>query len=247
MVSGVCAGLAAYFDVDVTIVRVAFVVLAVLTKGVWLLVYGVMMFVIPYAETSEDHAAARGRPFNAQELIDQAKRHYAGFKTSKNWKRQWVRQQREWHRQWRHATAPYAWNARATYASQVWTRATAPVFGLINAALALALVFTLFSLATTQAVFGVPLPAGVPLWAAFVIAIGVYQLVAMPFIAMHRAAAHPAGPGLLVWMSPIANLVWLAVVGFSMWYGYNHVPAIHDALDTVVTTLRTTAAGLQER
>lgn len=247
MVSGVCAGLAAYFDVDVTIVRVAFVVLAVLTKGVWLLVYGVMMFVIPYAETSEDHAAARGRPFNAQELIDQAKRHYAEFKTSKNWKRQWVRQQREWHRQWRHATAPYAWNARATYASQVWTRATAPVFGLINAALALALVFALFSLATTQAVFGVPLPAGVPLWAGFVIAIGVYQLVAMPFIAMHRAAAHPGGPGLVVWMSPIANLVWLAVVGFSMWYGYHHVPAVRDALDTVLTTLRTTAAGLQER
>lgn len=247
MISGVCRGLAAYFDLDVTVVRIAFVVLAVVTRGVWLLVYGVLMFVIPYAETSEERAAASGRPFTAQELIDQAKRNYADFKTNKDWKRHLKRQQREWHRRWRHATMPHAWNAQAAYASQVWTSATAPVFGLINAALALALVFALFSLATTQAVFGVPLPAGVPLWAGFVIVIGLYQLVAMPFITAHRAATFPGAPGLVLWMSPLTNILWLAVIGYGMWYGYQHVPAVHDAIDTVLTTLRQTAAGLQER
>ena len=247
MVSGVCAGLAAYFDVDVTIVRVAFVVLAVLTKGVWLLVYGVMMFVIPYAETSEDHAAALGRPLTASELIDQAKRNYADFKTNKDWKRHWRRPQRDWHRRWRHATTPYAWNAQAAYASQVWARATAPVFGLINAALALALVFALYSLTTTHSAFGIPLPEGVPLWAGILIVLGLYQAIAMPFIAMHRAASQPFQPGIVVWMSPVANLVWLGAIGFGMWYGYTHVPAIHDALDTVVATLRSAAAGLQEK
>ena len=247
MISGVCAGIAAYLNIDVTLIRVAFVILAVVTRGVWLLVYGVLMFVIPYAETSEERAAASGRPFTAQELIDQAKRNYADFKTNKDWTRHWRRQQREWHRRWRYTMAPHAWNARAAYASQVWGRATAPVFGLINAALALALVFALFSLVTTQAVFGVPLPAGVPLWAGVVIVIGLYQLVAMPFIAAHRAATYPAMPGAMVWMPPAANLLWLAAVGFGIWYGYHHVPALHDAIDTALATLRHTAAEMQEK
>lgn len=247
MISGVCAGLAAYFDVDVTLVRIAFVVLAFVTKGVWLLVYGVLMFVIPYAETSEERAAASGRPFTAQELVEQARRNYADFKTNKEWKRNWRRQRREWHRRWRQATMPHTWNAQAAYASQVWTSATAPVFGLINAALALALVFALFSLATTQTVFGVPLPAGVPLWAGFVIVIGLYQVVAMPFNAAHRAATFPGAPGLMLWMSPLTNLLWLAAIGYGMWYGYHHVPAMHDAIDTVLATLRHTVAEMQEK
>ena len=247
MVSGVCAGLAAYLNVDVTVVRVAFVVLAILTKGAALLFYGVLMFVIPFAETSEEHAAARGRPFTAQELIEQAKRNYADFRTNPKWKRHWRRQQVEWHRRFRNATAPHGWNARASYASQVWASATAPVFGLINAALALALVFALFSLTTTHAVFGVRLPDEVPLWAGIVIVIGLYQVVATPLVAMHRAATQPSTPGLMVWTAPAAQLVWAAVIGFSMWYGYHHVPAVRDAMDLAIATLRETAADLRAR
>ena len=247
MVGGLCAGVAAYLGVDVTVVRVAFVLLAILTKGAWLLVYGVLMFVIPYAETSEDHAAAHGRPFTAQELVDQAMRNIADLKSNKSWKRQWRRQQREWHRAWRRASAPHTWNAQASYASQVWVRATAPAFGLINAALVLALMFTLFSLTTTHAAFGVALPAGVPLWVGILIVLGLYQVVAGPFAAMHRTATDPQAPGLLVWLSPVANLLWLAAIGLSLWYGYHYVPAVHDALDRVLMTLRDTAERLQER
>jgi phage shock protein PspC (stress-responsive transcriptional regulator) len=242
MFAGLCAGVAAFLDIDVTIVRVVFVVLAVLTKGVWVVVYGVLMFVIPYAETSEDHAAAHGRPFTAQALVDQAMRNIADLKSNKNWKRQWRRQQREWHRAWRHATAPHAWNAQAAYASHVWARSTAPVAGLINAALTLALLYALYSLTTTHAVFGVPLPDNVPLWAGIVIVLGLYQVIAIPFVAMQRVAAQPYPPGIVVWLSPAANLIWLAAIGFSMWYGYNHVPAVHDAIDKVVATLREAGA-----
>ena len=32
-----------------------------------------------------------------------------------------------------------------------------------------------------------------------------------------------------------------------MWYGYHHVPAVDDAIDTVIATLRHTAAEMQER
>ena len=68
MIAGVCTGLAAFFGVDVTIVRIVFLVLVVLTKGFWALAYGVLMFVIPSANTAEERAAAHGEPFNAQEL-----------------------------------------------------------------------------------------------------------------------------------------------------------------------------------
>src|SRR5580692_3992391 len=51
MLSGVCTGIAAYFNIDVTIVRILFVVLALLTGGIWLLVYIAMMLVIPFANT----------------------------------------------------------------------------------------------------------------------------------------------------------------------------------------------------
>ena len=78
VISGVCQGLAAYLNLDVSIVRLLFVILAIVTGGVWILVYIVMMFVIPFAQTSEQHAAAHGWPFNAEELINRAKTHSAG-------------------------------------------------------------------------------------------------------------------------------------------------------------------------
>jgi phage shock protein PspC (stress-responsive transcriptional regulator) len=112
VISGLCNGIAAYFDVDATIVRIIFVALAFLTGGLWILVYIVLMFVVPYAETQEEHAAARGMPFNTRALIEQAKKKYAelteGHRWKGDWKRDWRRhrrawrqQRREWRRQWR--------------------------------------------------------------------------------------------------------------------------------------------------
>src|SRR3974390_2647091 len=51
ILSGVCNGIAAYLGVDVTIVRLAFVVLVLLTGGAAVLGYLVLMFIVPYAHT----------------------------------------------------------------------------------------------------------------------------------------------------------------------------------------------------
>src|SRR5580704_2295601 len=67
--AGVCAGLAAYFDIDVTIMRVAFVALTVFTGGVWILLYLALAILVPYADTAEARAQARGEPFNAEALV----------------------------------------------------------------------------------------------------------------------------------------------------------------------------------
>jgi phage shock protein PspC (stress-responsive transcriptional regulator) len=103
VLSGVCNGLAAYFAVDVTLVRAIFIALFLLTGGVALLGYVVLMFVVPYASTSEEHAAARGLPFNARALVERAKQKYSQFAqgaewrgTRAEWRREWRRMRAEW-------------------------------------------------------------------------------------------------------------------------------------------------------
>jgi hypothetical protein len=59
------------------------------------------MFVVPAAGTPEERAAARGLPFSAQELIDEAKRHYANLEKEiagpwARWKRSWREDERDW-------------------------------------------------------------------------------------------------------------------------------------------------------
>ena len=100
-VAGVCAGMAAYFDIDVNIIRLLWIVATLFTSGFAGLVYIVMMFMVPSAHTSAEWAAAHGVPFNAQEVIDRAKRDYARF-TENNpprWRAEWRRQHRKWRAQ----------------------------------------------------------------------------------------------------------------------------------------------------
>jgi phage shock protein PspC (stress-responsive transcriptional regulator) len=57
MMGGVCAGLAAYFGIDVVWVRLFYVLLTV-TTGVWFLVWLVQLCITPKAVTPEEIAAA---------------------------------------------------------------------------------------------------------------------------------------------------------------------------------------------
>lgn len=86
VIGGVCMGLSAYFNVDVTVVRIIFVILAVLTGGAWVAVYILMMLVMPEAKTPEEKAEARGYQFNAQELLGRAKQKYAELSDEKHWR-----------------------------------------------------------------------------------------------------------------------------------------------------------------
>lgn len=47
VIAGVCGGLGEYLDVDPTLVRVVFVILAVVTSGLWLLGYIVLLVLMP--------------------------------------------------------------------------------------------------------------------------------------------------------------------------------------------------------
>ncbi len=78
--AGVCMGLSAYFNIDVTVIRVLFVLLTLFTHGFWALAYILFWIVMPVARTDDELAAARGtKPFNAHDFIEQAKARYAEF------------------------------------------------------------------------------------------------------------------------------------------------------------------------
>jgi len=90
MVSGVANGLAAYFNVDPTIVRVSFVVAAVLEMMHYdrppmlsVGLYVLLVFIVPYAKTSEQRAAAQGAsaglPYKLQRIVERVKAKIPGL------------------------------------------------------------------------------------------------------------------------------------------------------------------------
>lgn len=84
LIAGVCNGIGVYLNVDVTVVRVAFVLLTFLTGGFWILLYIVLWLLVPTADTFEQRAAARGVPFNAQQLMERAKLKYTEFRAKRS-------------------------------------------------------------------------------------------------------------------------------------------------------------------
>lgn len=68
MLGGVCAGLARYFSIDVTIVRLIFILLVVL-PGIGVLLYFILWFLLP---TEEDAANEAG--YTAEEMNKRGRR-----------------------------------------------------------------------------------------------------------------------------------------------------------------------------
>lgn len=87
IIGGVANGLAAYLNIDVTIVRLLFVVFAFISIGFAILVYLVLMLVLPVAQTPEQKAELRGESFTAQDVLDKAKKKYADIGTKEHWQK----------------------------------------------------------------------------------------------------------------------------------------------------------------
>ena len=90
IVSGVANGLAAYFNIDPTIVRVAFVMAAIIEMTNYdrppmlaIGLYVLLMFIVPYAKTSEQRAAAQGAsaglPYKLQNAVEKVKAKFDGL------------------------------------------------------------------------------------------------------------------------------------------------------------------------
>jgi len=246
---GVCNGIAAYLNVDVTWVRLAFVLLTIFSSGLWFVVYLVLMFVVPVAQTPEDRAAAFGMPFSTEELISRAKKNFEEFGEKYRWRREWRRQQRHFHRQFRHmneqlrvATA----NVQPIISSSARGIGMVflPIAALVSAALAVAFVLTLFSLITQHTIFGWGLPHGMPLWMGIVALAMLYIAISTPVRMIRHGGQQAAGyhPGL----GAFHGLMWIGFVVLLFWVSYTYLPGVREVVDSLMWAANLTASTISE-
>ncbi|HXQ64405.1 MAG TPA: hypothetical protein VN787_06090, partial [Steroidobacteraceae bacterium] len=212
----------------------------------------------PYASTSEEHAEARGLPFNARALVERAKQKYSEFRKGPDWQRsraewrkEWRRARAEWRLEWRRARAEWRAHRRyqrgpappfppppagpvpapVPYAAHIVTGTVLAVLGLVLALFTIGWLLALASLVMTGAVFGWPLPHDVPFWVAIVALIVLYNLVVWPIKAARRAAYYPGSAYHAPWIAAWDSIVGLAILAAVLWYAYGHVPEVRDFFD----------------
>jgi phage shock protein PspC (stress-responsive transcriptional regulator) len=250
MIAGICSGLAAYLNVDVTVVRILAVIGGLITGGWLLLFYVIAMFMIPSAHTSEEWAAAHGVPFNAQEVIDRAKREYAKFtdENTPKWRAEMRRQRREWRdrmKSWDnswsgrssdHGSGPSMPPAQpAGYLTRVFAGFMAFIFSVIGAALLIAFLVTIFTLLGTGGFLGWTPPLDVPFWLVIVIICIVFAAISAPVTALRRASyatvsGHRQGGA--------DALITLAIVALVGWFAWLYVPDARDLMEQSYVVIR---------
>ena len=247
---GLCNGLGAFFGLDANVVRVVFVALTLATSGAWLLVYLVLMFVVPAAGTPEERAAARGLPFSAQGLIDEAKRHYANLEKelqgpflrwTAGWGADW-RTRRDHHRQARRAarearrvrqaagSAPPVASPGApppsTYARQVVTALLVPVVAFWGSALLVAEGVCAALLIANGRILG--WSPGLPLWGSLLVLVLLGSVLRRPLAsagaALRRAPARAALPWLPAWEAAF----WLGFVALFCMLAWQLSPELRE-------------------
>lgn len=186
--TGVSAGMAAYAGIDVSWVRVLWILATIFTGGFTLLIYLVMIFAVPVASTAEEIAAAHGAPFTAQHVVERAKHEYRSFTESEGWRSFKSAPQRVWRQGWTPQAAPDAAPAPASYGARIAAGFGAFVFSVICAGLLIAFIASVFSIWSTGDVFGWDLPIEVPWWGAIAIIAIAYAALSTPFAALRDAS-----------------------------------------------------------
>jgi len=233
-IEGVCMGLAVYSGVDVTIIRLLFILVAIASGGIAVGGYFVLMLIVPYADTAEQQAQAYGTQFNAQEFIDQAKEHYASFKKDgEKWKERAKEKKDEWQRSWRTSFGRHRYRWRPAYPPPPPSAvhgAVFPIFGVLVGVLSIVWILAIISVINTHAIFGWPLPLRFPAWVAIVILLILLNVVTGPFKYMRDARySHPFGP----FAALCTSMLWLAFLIFVSWYAYMHSVEVRNFLQNL--------------
>jgi phage shock protein PspC (stress-responsive transcriptional regulator) len=74
VIGGVCAGIAAYWDIELWLVRLIFFVLVMM--GVGILIYLILYIVLPEAKTTAEKIAMKGNPVNIHNIKDSVKKEF---------------------------------------------------------------------------------------------------------------------------------------------------------------------------
>jgi len=235
MIAGVCNGIAACVNIDPTLVRLAFVLLTIFW-GTGLLVYVVLAILVPEASSPEEKAAASGIPSTAQEFIRRAKAGYyeatKGFpdrKARREWKRRFKREMRANADQWRYNWHSY-WAEHAPF--QPGMGFALPMLSLLHGMATVLWICAFISLLATKTVFGLALPANVPVWAAALLLFIAYGILACPLKLARRACYWGFGQPRWAWsfVFLLDAVVWLAVVAALLWLAVHYFPELREAV-----------------
>jgi phage shock protein PspC (stress-responsive transcriptional regulator) len=244
MLCGVCNGIAAYFNIDPTVVRLAFALLT-LFWGTGVVVYLILAVVVPDASTAEEKAAAHGAPFTAQEFIRRAKAGYYDAmksfpdrKARREWKRKFKQDMREWRMNFHRETGAmprwrYRWcRGNASAGLHPGLGVALPLFSTLQAAIIVLWISALISLLATGGVFGVMLPASVPVWAGVLIVLFAYGFFVWPLKMMRRACYYDLGGPRWAWPALffLDAAVWLAAAVALLVLSKHYLPQVHAAV-----------------
>jgi phage shock protein PspC (stress-responsive transcriptional regulator) len=230
MIAGVCNGLAAYFGIDPTLVRLAFAFLGIFW-GTGVLVYIIMAVVVPEARSPQEKAAASGFPATAQEFIRRAKEGY--YDAMKNFQNPKTRGEwHHWSRNWR-----AGWEEGQPVNRRV--HCALPLLSLLEGTVTIAGVCALISLLATGALFGLALPSNVPVWVAALLLFILYGILAGPLKAARKFcywdSGKPGGGRPFVFF--LDAIIWFAVVAALLWLAVHYFPVLHDAVQSIPTVV----------
>ncbi len=252
--TGVCNGIAAYFNMDVTLVRVIFVILTILTHGAWIAVYVIMAIVTPYANTSEQKAEAHGLPFNANELIERAREKYAHFdkkywenqgdkwkkwgeEQEKHWK-DWGKQKEAHLRKWSKEKEENKWKSEnfKKYRPQSYNGSmnfgagiAFAILGIAMAFISLLWVIAVLSILATGALFGFVF-FGIPVWLIILLLTCAYNIILLPLRSIKSAAfrnSNIQGYQDDGWFGILDTIMWFTIIGLFCYAVWMYVPGAH--------------------
>lgn len=82
VIGGVCAGIAAYWDIELWLVRLIFFIL--LMMGVGVLLYIILYIVLPEAKTTAEKIEMKGEPVNINNIRDSVKKEFDTVRKNMN-------------------------------------------------------------------------------------------------------------------------------------------------------------------
>jgi hypothetical protein len=211
------------------------VLLTLFTSGLGLIAYAALIFLMPEATTPEQVAAARGQPFNAQELVERARRRHAQFRARHSARR---RGQRMEAAAAEGAAAPHGPVPRQPGpAARLAGGVMLPVFTVMSAAW--------FGVAAVAAIllwhgFGSAWSGWyprqlqlteLPRWLPLAALAAVYLLLALPISAARRTALYYANGGRAHgWADAWSGLLWFALVAVVLLAAWILLPELQDLL-----------------
>jgi phage shock protein PspC (stress-responsive transcriptional regulator) len=82
IIGGICAGIAAYWNIEVWIVRLIFFCLAMM--GVGVLIYFILYIVLPEAKTTAQKIEMKGEPVNIHNIKESVKKEFENVRKTMN-------------------------------------------------------------------------------------------------------------------------------------------------------------------